>query len=124
MTAEGYEVARLCVHCSTAVTAIAIAYCKYRRKWQLGLIPTNTLALAWFVCLESLIFPAWFWIVATEVPIREEGLAVLILHVLCIGSLALLGAVLSSLQARIRWTGVGLCLSFLVFSPLALLLPV
>lgn len=121
MTREGYEVARFAIHGGAATLAVILTllFCRFRHKlpWRAGV----SLSLAAFVFIESAVFPFWFLIVTTEVPIRDEGLAVGLMHLFAIGPLALLGVLLSAFQKEIRWLGIGLSLGFAVLSPIALL---
>lgn len=124
MTRESYEIARILIHVCAAALAVLFAFLYRRYRKPLSLLAGLTLVLTAFVFVESVFFPVWFWIVATEVPIRDEGLAVAISHLIFIGPLALLGVVLSAPQKEMRWLGIALSLSFVVISPIVFLFDV
>ena len=122
MTREGYAIARAVVHLAAATAALILAWVYWRRRPQLSGLAKLTLSLAAFACLESAVFPFWLLFVSTLVPIRDEGLAVAVWHLFVIGPAALGAATLSAFQEEVRKVGIGLCLGFVVLSPLAAVL--
>lgn len=118
MTKESYEVTRVSIHVGLAILAVMVALWHRRKQCSVPWRATLTLGLATVVFLESAVIPVWCRIVDSQVPIRDEGLAITIRHVFFMGPLALLAALLSVLQKEVRKPGLVLALSFVFLSPL------